>query len=278
MRVHALQIAYGDDEPVDERVQRVADLVRQQGDADLVVLPELWAPGYFHYSKWVDRAETLDGSTVATLARAASHINAVVHMGSILEQAVEAERRVALDSGGRGMWNTSVVLGNDGSVLATYRKMHRFGFGQGEPTLIDAGTRVATVTLGAPGAPPDTVVGLATCYDLRFPEMFREMTSAGSVLFTVPAAWPLERREHWEVLGRARAIENLAFVVQVNTGGSHGGVHLAGHSQIISPRGEVLAQAGADEEVIAVDIDLNELEDYRRSFPVLGDRRLRVTT
>jgi predicted amidohydrolase len=271
-KVRAVQVAYDDDETVVERVHRVADLVSKQRDADLIVLPELWAPGYFYFSQWGERAETLDGPTVTALAEAAQAANAVVHMGSILERADDRSGRAVADPGDRGLWNTSIVLGPDGTRIADYRKIHPFGFGEGEPTLIDAGTDIATVTIDRGEAP--VVVGLATCYDLRFPELFRQLTSAGSTIFTVPAAWPAARREHWQVLGRARAIENQAFVVQCNTGGTHGGVIVDGHSQIISPRGDVLAQAGAGEEVLAVDIDLDDLREYRRAFPVLADRRL----
>lgn len=273
LRVRALQIAYDDDEPVADRVRRVADLVSRQRDVDLIVLPELWAPGYFTFSRWAERAEMLDGPTVTSMAAAARAADAVVHMGSILERAADSTRATPGADEARGRWNTSVVLGADGSRAATYRKIHPFGFGEGEPTLIDAGTDVVAVTIDRPASPP-VVVGLATCYDLRFPELFRRLATAGATIFTVPAAWPAARTEHWEILGRARAIENQAFVVQCNTGGSHGGVTLAGHSQIISPRGDVIARAGGDEEILEVLVDLDELDEYRRAFPVLADRRL----
>jgi predicted amidohydrolase len=270
--VRAIQIAYDDDETVTERVLRVADLVSEQRGADLIVLPELWAPGYFYYSEWAARSETLEGPTVAILADAARTAGAVVHLGSILERAAHEDGAEDAAPRRRGLWNTSVVLSPDGNRLAEYRKIHPFGFGEGEPTLIDAGRDVTTVTIEH----RDTLVeiGLATCYDLRFPELFRLLTAAGSAIFTIPAAWPAARREHWQILGRARAIENQAFVVQCNTGGRHGGVILDGHSQIISPRGEVLAQAGSGQEILSVDIDLDDVDTYRREFPVLADRRL----
>src|SRR5680860_1297992 len=179
MRLAVLQLSYGDDEPIDARRERVAAMVRDQRGADLVVLPELWAPGGFAYRGWPTRAEGLDGPTVTAIAEAAADIEAVVHAGSVIE-------RAPAGPDGRGLWNTSVLLGPDGSVLATYRKVHRFGFGQGEPSLLEAGTEVVTVPL--PGT--DVVAGLATCYDLRFPEMFRALLDAGSELVLVPAAWP----------------------------------------------------------------------------------------
>ncbi|MBM9468883.1 carbon-nitrogen family hydrolase [Nakamurella leprariae] len=273
LRVRVVQVAYDDRESVTDRVHRVADLVRGQRDADLIVLPELWAPGYFTFAEWSERAELLDGPTVSLLAEAAAQVGAFVHAGSILERAAEGRPRSG-EPGSRRLWNTSIVLGRDGSCIAQYRKIHPFGFGEGEPTLIDPGTSISTALLGHEHDPGGITLGLATCYDLRFPELFRQLAAVGSTIFAIPAAWPAARREHWEVLGRARAIENQAFVIQCNTGGTHGGVELGGHSQVISPRGEVLARAGAGEEVLTVDIDLDELEDYRQAFPVLADRRL----
>jgi len=282
MRVHVVQVAYGDDEPVAGRVARVADLVRAQRGADLVVLPELWAPGGFSYREWSGRAEAVDGPTVSAIAAAARDLGAVVHAGSIVERAPDDAPAAERGPTGRGLWNTSVLLGPDGSVLATYRKIHRFGFGEGEPALLEAGERIVTVRLPPPpdaGQPPDAgsepvVAGLATCYDLRFPEQFRLLLDAGAALVLVPAAWPSPRVEHWRLLGRARAVENQTFVVQCNTGGTHAGVEMGGHSQVVGPTGEVLAEAGGGEEVLVADVDPGEVADWRQRFPVLADRRL----
>src|SRR4051794_20907319 len=132
MRVHVVQVAYTDEEPVTARVERVAGLVAGQRGADLVVLPELWPHGGFSYRSWTERAEPLDGPSMTAISKAAAELGAVVHAGSIVERA---------DGGpeGRGLWNTSVVFGPDGSQVAVYRKIHRFGFGNGEPVLLEAG-------------------------------------------------------------------------------------------------------------------------------------------
>ena len=270
MRVHVLQVGYGDDEPVAERIERVAGLVREQAGADLVVVPELWSHGGFAYRGWAERAETLDGPTVTALSAAARDLGAAVHAGSIVERAADGA-----DPGvqGRGLWNTSVLLGADGAVLATYRKIHRFGFGQGEPNLLEAGADVVAVPLPTRDGPVTTA--LATCYDLRFPELFRRFVDAGARLAVVPAAWPAARVEHWRLLGRARAVENQMVVVQCNTAGTHAGVRMGGRSQVVDPAGEVLAEAGPDGEgVLAVDVDLDAVDALRRDFPVLADRRL----
>jgi predicted amidohydrolase len=270
MRVHVIQVAYGDDEPVARRRERVADLVRAQQGADLVVLPELWAPGGFAHRRWVERAEPLDGPTVTAIAGAARAIGAVVHAGSIVERAPEGTGPAGLGPEGRGRWNTSVLLGPDGRVHATYRKIHRFGFGAAEPALIEAGAEVVTADLPGTGVR----AGLATCYDLRFPELFRSLLDAGAELVIVPAAWPQARVGHWQLLGRARAVENQQIVVQCNTAGRHAGVRMGGHSQVIDATGAVLAEAGEEEQVLVVDVDPAATTRWRADFPVLTDRRL----
>ena len=271
MRIHVLQVSYSDAESPADRRLRVADLVRRQEGADLVVLPELWAPGGFSYTTWARDAEPVDGPTLAAVSAAAQEIGAFVHAGSIVEDATHQP-----GEDGNGLYNTSVLLGRDGQVLATYRKMHRFGFGAGEPRLMDAGEEVVTVKL--PGLGPDgadAVVGLATCYDLRFPELFRALLDDGAQLLVVPAAWPAARVAHWTLLGRARALENQCVLVAANTAGTHAGTPMGGLSQVVSPTGEVLAEAGPDgEEVLVVDVDLADVVRTRESFPVLADRRL----
>ena len=178
MRVAVVQVGYGDGEPVAERVERVAALVRGLAGHDLVVLPELWAPEGFSY-RLLGRTgpRALDGPTVTAMAAAARDAGVVLHAGSIVERAADGADRGAQ---GRGLWNTSVVFGPDGALLATYRKVHRFGFGEGEPQLLEAGEDVVTVDVPRPVTGGDDVrLGLATCYDLRFPELFRRLLDAG---------------------------------------------------------------------------------------------------
>ncbi|HYJ75438.1 MAG TPA: nitrilase-related carbon-nitrogen hydrolase, partial [Kineosporiaceae bacterium] len=119
-----------------------------------------------------------------------------------------------------------------------------------------------------------TGVGLATCYDLRFPELYRRLVDAGARLVLVPAAWPVARVEAWTLLGRARAIEDQIVVVQCNTGGTHAGVRMGGRSQVVDATGAVLAEAGDGEEVLVVDVDPDAVGAWREAFPVLADRRL----
>src|SRR4051812_9249093 len=242
MRVHVIQLAYGDDEPVPERVERVAALVRDQRGADLVVLPELWAHGGFAYRSWAERAEPVDGPTMDAMAKAARDAGVVLHAGSIVER-LPRDAAHGADRGpqGRGLWNTSVVLGPGGERLATYRKIHRFGFGAGEPSLLEAGNEIVAPALSLAGA--DATTGLATCYDLRFPEMFRRLVDVGARLVLVPAAWPVARVEAWALLGRARAVEDQIVLVQCNTAGTHAGGTMGGRRQGVDATRPGLAQA-----------------------------------
>jgi predicted amidohydrolase len=253
MRVHVIQLAYGDDEMLAARVDRVATTVRAQQGADLVVLPELWPNGGFAYDGWEAAAQPLDGAVVTTMRDVARELGALVHMGSLVER----------DDTGR-LFNTSVLIGPGGDILATYRKIHLFGFGEGEPKLMTPGDDVVV---------HDTL-GLATCYDLRFPEQFRRLLDAGAEVVLIPAAWPAKRVAHWRLLAQARAVENQSYVVACNTAGEHSGVAMGGGSIVVDPWGTVLAEAGTDEELLVVDLDLDLVTRTRSSFPILADRRL----
>ncbi|WP_353952175.1 carbon-nitrogen family hydrolase [Knoellia sp. S7-12] len=269
MRIAVIQLGYGDDESMPERVERVTSLVRGVADErrpELVVLPELWGPTGFDYHRWEGLAESLDGPWAKAMTEVAAEAGVTLHAGSFIERLPEA------GPDGRTLANTSVLVTADGERTA-YRKVHRFGFGSGEPKLLEAGTEVVTAQIPSGTGDPVTV-GLSTCYDLRFPELYRQQLDAGAQVFVVPAAWPAARVEHWTLLGRARAVEDQAFVVQCNTVGTHARTVMGGHSQVIAPTGEVLAEAGTDEEVLVVDIDPALVTSTRESFPVLADRRL----
>jgi len=271
MRIAVIQLAYDDREPVADRVTRAAGLVRAQAGHDLVVLPELWAPGGFSYQRWDERAEPVDGPFASVMSAAARDAAVMLHAGSIVERPSNG----MIGPEGKHLWNTSLVFAADGSLAATYRKIHRFGFGQGEPLLMEAGDALSL--LDVPDSWPAAAVAraaLSTCYDLRFPELYRAQLDAGATLFVIPAAWPAARVRHWTLLAHARAIENQCVVVACNTAGTHSGVEMGGHSQVVLPTGDVVAMAGSDEQVLSVEVDMSVVGDYRNSFPVLRDRRL----
>jgi len=265
VRASLLQVAVNEDESVHSRRRRVADLVRDQAGADLVVLPELWTTGAFAYEEFAAEAEPLEGPTYEAMAKAASDAGVWLHAGSVPERAVPAGGSAAEDA---ILYNTSLVFSPSGELAASYRKIHRFGFDKGEAVLMGAGAELVTVRL------PDTVLGVATCYDLRFPELFRGLVDAGAETLVVPAGWPERRRSHWTLLARARAVENQSFVLACGTAGTHAGVPQAGHSIVVDPWGEVLAEAGPGEEVLTVDFDPATVAGTRERFPALKDRVL----
>ncbi|MFF3847296.1 carbon-nitrogen family hydrolase [Streptomyces sp. NPDC002328] len=276
MRASLIQIAVEEGESVESRRGRAAALVREQaGVADLVVLPELWTTGAFAYEQFAAEAEPLEGPTYEAMAKAASDAGVWLHAGSIPERAAsDAGAAGAAGEGegeGRGegvLYNTSLVFSPSGELAASYRKIHRFGFDKGEAVLMGAGRDLVTVRL------PWTTVGVATCYDLRFPELFRGLVDAGAETLVVPAGWPERRRSHWTLLARARAVENQAFVLACGTAGTHAGVPQAGHSIVVDPWGEVLAEAGHGEEVLTVEFDPAKVSTTREQFPALKDRVL----
>ncbi|MFB7600086.1 carbon-nitrogen family hydrolase [Streptomyces sp. NPDC056160] len=257
MRASLIQIAVDEGESVVSRRRRAAALVREQAGAGLVVLPELWTTGAFAFEAFAGEAEPLDGPTHEAMGQAARDAGVWLHAGSIPER----------DTDGT-LYNTSLVFSPSGDLAAAYRKIHRFGFDKGEAVLMGAGRELVTVPL------PETTLGVATCYDLRFPELFRGLVDAGAETLVVPAGWPERRRAHWTLLARARAVENQAFVLACGTAGTHAGVPQAGHSIVVDPWGEVLAEAAAGEEVLSVEIDPSRVAATREQFPALKDRVL----
>lgn len=257
MRASLIQIAVDPDESVDARRARAASLIAASRGADLVVLPELWPVGAFAYTEFESEAEPLLGPTHEAMSRAAADAGVWLHAGSFVERADDGT-----------LYNTTLVFSPEGERAAVYRKIHRFGFDKGEAVMMGAGDELVTLGL------PQTTIGLATCYDLRFPEMFRGLVDAGAETLVVAAGWPERRRAHWTLLAQARAVENQAYVLAVGCAGTHAGVPQAGHSIVVDPWGEVLAEAGADEEVLSVEFDPSRVAATRDQFPALKDRRL----
>ncbi|WP_411081550.1 carbon-nitrogen family hydrolase [Streptomyces sp. cmx-18-6] len=257
MRASLIQIAVDPDESVEARRERAASLVVAQRGCDLVVLPELWPVGAFSYTLFEQEAEPLHGPTHDVMAKAAAEAGVWLHAGSFVERAPDGV-----------LYNTSLVFAPNGERSAVYRKIHRFGFDKGEAVMMGAGGELVTVSL------PQTTLGLATCYDLRFPEQFRGLVDAGAETLVVAAGWPERRRAHWTLLAQARAVENQAYVLALGTAGTHAGIPQAGHSMVVDPWGEVLARAGADEEILTVEFDPAKVGATREQFPALKDRRL----
>lgn len=247
--------------------------------AGLVVLPEK-----FHYlgdPEGVARAkESLGGPLLRSCAAAAREHGIFLVAGSIWEHEEEDSRP----------YNTSVVFAPDGSRLSYYRKIHMFdvdvgGHSYRESEECRAGDEVVAVTLGAAGSGLDgpdldgsgldgPVLGLSICYDLRFPELYRALADLGAQIVSVPAAFTMVTgRDHWEVLLRARAIENQVFVLAANQYGCEGrGLESYGRSVIVDPWGVVLARVPDGEGVAVADLDMGTLARVRRMLPSLANR------
>lgn len=223
----------------------------------LLLLPEMFATGYSMRAETV--AEPLDGPTAGFLADLARRYRLWVQ-GGVAIRSGEAERPR----------NETLVFSPTGDLAARYAKIHLFSFAR-EPAHYAPGESLAR------WAWQGTSVSPAICYDLRFPELFRAAAVSGVEVFTVIACWPAAREEHWLTLLRARAIENQGYVAAANRCGADPfGLAYTGRSQIIDPRGQILADAGNGAGVIQAEIDLDALRRYRQDFPALQDIRLGV--
>ncbi len=239
----------------------------------LVSLPEMWTCLGAGRAEKLAQSEALppveEGPAYRFLAGTARRLGITLHGGSIGERE------------GDVLYNTTLVFGPDGIELARYRKIHLFdattpsGQGYRESSLFGAGGSVVTCQAGA------LTLGLTICYDLRFPELFAALRSAGAQVILVPSAFTVETgRDHWEVLLRARAIETQCWVVAAATCGTHhDGAgrprETYGHSLICDPWGGVRACAGPGEGVAEAALDLEQVERVRGAMGVLSHRRLR---
>ncbi|MFD1684054.1 carbon-nitrogen family hydrolase [Halobellus litoreus] len=250
-------------EPDANLEQAVSEVRAAAADgADLVVLPEMWPVGYFAFDAYRDAAEPVPGPTTDRLAALADDLSIHLHGGSLVERDGDA------DGGDSDLYNTSVLFGPDGTLLDTYRKIHLFGYESKESELLTSGAEPCAVEtdLGT--------VGLTTCYDLRFPELYRSLVDRGVEILLVASAWPRERIDHWHLFARTRAVENQTFLVAANLVGSIDGVDLGGESVVVDPWGVERANAGTAAGTAHATVDLDEVRETRASFPALADRKL----
>ena len=259
VRVALVQLAVNATESVPARIERALALTRASaGESDLVILPELWPTGAFDLRLGIEHAQPLNGPLVGQLSQLAASTGTYIHGGSFVE--VDAEGN---------FFNTAVVFSPTGGLLATYRKIHLFGFEGGEAALLAAGDELVVIDT------PLGKTGLATCYDLRFPEMFRALTDNGATAVLVASGWPESRMKRWTVLAQARALENQTWLIGCNETGLHGAdVQLGGGSIVTDPWGDILAEADSTPQVLYAEIDPSVPNEVRRNFPVLNDRRI----
>jgi predicted amidohydrolase len=260
-----VQMNSGEDKHVN--LAAAVELIREaaaQG-ASLVVLPEMFLC-LGRASTMVAAGESIDGPTVRELSDLARNLSITLIAGS-LPETIGGEHRV---------YNTSVAIGDDGAVLGHYRKLHLF-----DVDLAD-GTSHRESAWSAPGDAVSVIdtrcgrIGQSICYDLRFPELYRAITQRNAELLAVPAAFTATTgREHWEVLLRARAIENQSYVLAANQCGAHTRALVTyGHSMIVDPWGRVLTALAEGVGVAMARIDLADLRATRARMPALAHRRL----
>ncbi|WP_267163037.1 carbon-nitrogen family hydrolase [Halovenus salina] len=263
------QISIENAEPATNR-QRALEAVRSAAErgVDLVALPEIFTVGYFAFDSYAEHAEPLDGETISRLQAVADEYDIAVLAGSIVEDLAASAAAGFETPAPEGYANASVLIDSEGVSQAVYRKHHLFGYDSAEQELLTPGESLSTVDVGG------FTVGMTTCYDLRFPELYRELVDRGATLILVPSAWPYPRVEHWRLLPQARAVENLCYVATINGSGSFDDATLLGRSTVYDPWGTTLAGVGEDPGLVTARLDPEEVEQRRAEFPALDDRRL----
>lgn len=268
MRVAAVQLNSRDDKAANIAAAEAGIVEAAESGARLIVLPELWT--YLgHPDGNCVNAEPIPGPVTERLGALARRFGVTLHGGSMLEAPTDAPADAK-------PYNTAVLFDSTGALVATYRKIHLF---DAEPRDGDEPYRESATTTAGDAIVSAEVdgfkLGLATCYDLRFPELFRALALRGAEILLLPAAFTLQTgRNHWEPLLRARAIENTCFVVAAGQVGSHPPQRIAyGHSMIVDPWGTVLAQAPYKPCIVTAEIDLARIADVRRRIPSLANRR-----
>ncbi len=225
---------------------------------DLVVLPEVFNSGVDHNDLCALAEHIPDGPTTGLMMELAKKLNTNIVAGSYVEKKPGGDCK-----------NTSIVIDRQGEIIARYEKVHLFNYhGSEESKFVTEGSKAVLVETDI------GKIGLSICFDVRFPELYRALTFAGAEIITNVAAFPYPKLDHWVTLNKARAIENLAYVVTVNQCGR---VNIKrqnlGMSMVINPWGEVVASVGGEEGVMMAEIDLEMLRRTRQEFSVLEDIR-----
>ncbi len=263
LRVALVQLAA--DHDMAANVDRAAALVRLAGEnrPGLIALPEM-----FQYRGPVagfrESAGDLPGPITDRFSELARDLDCWILLGSLAERSADPMRP----------YNTSVLLDPAGQIAALYRKRHLFdvtiedGPSDRESARITPGDSITVAVMEGVAEEVDVRLGLSICFDLRFPELYRELAAAGAVVMAVPANFTeATGRDHWEVLLRARAIENGAFVIAPAQCGIGGGVPTHGRSMVVDPWGVVIAQAPDGPGVVTADLDLERVVAVRRQLP-----------
>lgn len=249
-----MHIAAGDPEANFAKAERLLEEAATASSVkpDIIMLPEMWNSGYALTE--IERLADPDGERTKTqIASFAARHGVNVIAGSI------AHKRAT------GVTNTMLAFDRDGNPTLEYSKIHLFKLMNEHQHLL-AGEKAGTFQLGP------TSAGAMICYDIRFPELARKLALGGAKILFVPAQWPHPRLHHWRTLLQARAIENQMYVVACNTVGESGGSSFFGHSMIVDPWGEIVAEAEEQETILRAAVDLSLVDEVRGRIPVFADR------
>jgi omega-amidase len=247
-----MDIAFGNPSENYQNAERLIEEAMKE-NPDIIVFPELWTTGY-DLTRLDIIADKGAVNTIDFLKKAAKKYQVHFVGGSVANQ------------GEQGVKNTLLIINNKGHLVHSYSKLHLFKL-MDEHLYLEAGEEKGLFELD------NRLFGGVICYDIRFPEWIRAHTSKGAEALFVVAEWPAPRLSHWRSLLIARAIENQCFVIACNRSGHDPNNEYAGHSMIIDPWGDVIAEAGATEEILSAIIELDLVKDIRKQIPIFEDRR-----
>ncbi|RFU71031.1 carbon-nitrogen family hydrolase [Peribacillus saganii] len=247
-----LDIVFGD--PV-QNYQRAEEQIKQAAtqQPDVIVLPELWTTGY-DLERLDEIADADAKETLSLLKKWAKQYTVNIVGGSVANKTAD------------GVYNTLLIVDSAGEEVKQYSKLHLFKL-MDEHKYLLPGSSDGSFKLG------EIPCAGFICYDIRFPEWIRTHTAKGAEVLFISAEWPLARLAHWRALLITRAIENQCFVVACNRSGSDPNNEFAGHSMIIDPWGEIVAEAGTGEEILTASVDFSQSIAIRKQIPIFQDRR-----
>lgn len=247
-----MDICFGEPSKNYQLAERLIDRAMME-TPDIIVLPELWTTGY-DLTRLDEIADKDGQDSITFLKRLAQKYQVHFVGGSIANR------------GENGVKNTLLIINKKGELIHQYSKLHLFKL-MDEHLYLEAGTEKGLFEL------ENHLFAGVICYDIRFPEWIRAHTEQGAEVLFVVAEWPKSRLAHWRALLIARAIENQCFVIACNRAGKDPNNIFAGHSMIIDPWGEVIAEAGSNEEILSAELNLELVKNVRKQIPIFADRK-----
>ncbi|MCL2688186.1 MAG: carbon-nitrogen hydrolase family protein [Methanobrevibacter sp.] len=262
----------------EKNIEKAINMIKEskKEDADIAILPEMFNCPYEN-DKFVEYGECLEDSyTLKSIAKIAKEENIYVLIGSIPEKEIITNKNKLEKT--ENIYNTSFLVDNNGKILGYHRKMHLFDIDVKDKIYFKESD---TLTQGNELTVIDTKskigkIGIAICYDIRFPEVSRLMALKGAKILIFPGAFNLVTGPaHWELLFRTRALDNQVFTIGVSPAlDREANYNAYGHSLIVNPWGEIVVECGYDEELIVAEIDLDEIATVREELPLLKNRRI----